>query len=193
MAALKRVFRYLSGTRDRGLVYRAGGPTVLYGYSDADWSNDDNSRSVSGMVFMLHGAAVSWRAKTQPTVSLSTAEAELLAAGRAAQEALYLRHLLRDLGYEQMNPTVIYEDNQACIAMSKHPSQRERCRHIDRRDNFLSDLVEKRHVELQYLRTTDMAADMFTKGLPRPSHVKHADFVMGYTGDTRLSSTAVAA
>eukprot|EP00961_Rhodomonas_salina_P180898 2441558-Rhodomonas_salina.1 len=102
-----------------------------------------------------------------------------MAAARAAQEALYLRHLLCDLGYEQMAPTVIYEDNQACIAMSKHPTQRERCRHIDRQDNFISDQVDKGNVELQYLKTTDMTADIMTKALPRDAHLRHTRTLMG--------------
>eukprot|EP00961_Rhodomonas_salina_P197853 2669875-Rhodomonas_salina.1 len=85
--ALKRVFRYISGTRDYGITFRSGDPTILVGYSDADWSNAETSKSVSGMVFTLHGAAVSWRAKSQSAISLSTAEAELMAAARAAQEA----------------------------------------------------------------------------------------------------------
>eukprot|EP00961_Rhodomonas_salina_P062354 836999-Rhodomonas_salina.1 len=146
--AIKCVFCYVSGTREYGITYHSGDATVLVGYSDADWSNAENSKSVSGLVFTLHGAAVSWRAKTQTSLSLSTAEAELMVAARAAQEALYLLHLLRDLGYEQMAPTVIFEDNQACISMSKHPTQRERCRYIDCLDNFISDQVEKGNVEL---------------------------------------------
>eukprot|EP00961_Rhodomonas_salina_P113689 1529211-Rhodomonas_salina.1 len=85
--ALKRVFSYLSGTCGYGITFRSGDPTILVGYSDADWRNAKTSKSVSGMVFPLHGTAVSWRAKSQPTVSLSTAEAELMAAARAAQEA----------------------------------------------------------------------------------------------------------
>eukprot|EP00961_Rhodomonas_salina_P066071 887651-Rhodomonas_salina.1 len=130
LAALKRVFRYLSGTRSRGLIFH-GNPdekSVLMGYSDTDWSNDPaTSKSVSGLVFMLHGAAISWHSKGQEVVAMSTAEAELIAASRAAQEALYLQHLLRDLGYEQVEATTIYEDNDACIAMSKHPVQRDKC------------------------------------------------------------------
>lgn len=125
------MFWYISGTRDFSITYSSGDPTIIVGYSDADWSNAETSKSVSGLVFTLHGAAVSWRAKSQSMVSLSTAEAELMAAARAAQEAMYLRHLLQDLGYEQMEPTVIFEDNQACIAMLKNPTQHEWCRHID--------------------------------------------------------------
>eukprot|EP00961_Rhodomonas_salina_P137951 1855838-Rhodomonas_salina.1 len=63
--AIKRVFRYVSGTREYGITYRSGDTTVLVGYSDADWSTAENSKSVSGLVFTLHGAAVSWRAKSQ--------------------------------------------------------------------------------------------------------------------------------
>lgn len=83
---------------------------------------------------------------------------------------MYLQHLLQDLGYEQMEPTVIYKDNQAYIAMSKNPTQRERCRHINRRNNFIGDLVEKRQVKMRYKKSNDMTADLMTKGLPRTSH-----------------------
>eukprot|EP00961_Rhodomonas_salina_P285724 3861192-Rhodomonas_salina.5 len=81
-----------------------------------------------------------------------------MAAARAAQEALFLRHLLRDLGYEQMAPTVIFEDNQACIAI---------------------DQVEKGNVELQYMKTADMTADIMTKALPRDAHLRHTRTLMG--------------
>eukprot|EP00961_Rhodomonas_salina_P238255 3220222-Rhodomonas_salina.1 len=91
---------------------------------------------------MLHGAAISWRSKSQEIVAMSTAEAEFIAASRAAQEALYLRTMLRDLGYEQTEPTTIFEDNNACIAMSKNPVQRDECKHFNRHDNFLRDNVE---------------------------------------------------
>eukprot|EP00961_Rhodomonas_salina_P079843 1073017-Rhodomonas_salina.1 len=77
---------------------------------------------------MLHGAAISWRSKSQEIVAMSTAEAELITASRAAQEleALYLRTMLSDLGYEQTEPTTIFKDNDACIAMSKNPVQRDK-------------------------------------------------------------------
>eukprot|EP00961_Rhodomonas_salina_P141343 1902960-Rhodomonas_salina.1 len=81
---------------------------------------------------------------------MSTAEAELIAASRGAQEALYLRTMLSDLGYEQTEPTTIFKDNDACITMSrsKNPVQRDKCKHFDHRDNFLRDNVERGHVVL---------------------------------------------
>eukprot|EP00961_Rhodomonas_salina_P135146 1818247-Rhodomonas_salina.1 len=72
---------------------------------------------------MLHCAAISWR--SQEIVAMSTAEAELITASCAAQEALYLRTMLLYLGYEQTEPTTIFKDNDACIAMSKNPVQRD--------------------------------------------------------------------
>lgn len=179
-AALKRVFRYLSGTRGRGLTFRAGLPTVPVGHSDSNWGNDiDTRRSVSGSVFILHGAAVSWKSKMQPTVALSTTEAEYMAASRAAQEALYIRHLLRDLGYEQTDATVIYEDNQGCIAMSKNPVMRDCCKHINSRVHFLRELAASGDVVMEYENTKDMTADVLTKPLPADPHMKHTGTMMG--------------
>lgn len=178
--AIKRVFRYLNGTRDRGLTFSAGSPSEPIGYSDSDWGNDiDTRRSVSGSVFILHGCAVSWKSKMQPTVALSTAEAKYMAGSRAAQEALYIRHLLRDLGYELKTPTIIYEDNQGCIAMSKNPTMRDRCKHIDQRVHFLRDLATAGDVEMVYKDTKNMTADVLTKPLPGDPYEKHTGTMMG--------------
>ena len=118
MMAAKRVMRYLQGTKDLTLKYSATDVrgTEMKGFCDADWAGEpDSRRSTSGWVFMLAGAAVSWGSKLQSSVALSSAEAECVAACAATQEAMHLRHLLGDLGYEQREPTVIMEDNQAIL------------------------------------------------------------------------------
>ena len=75
----QRVLRYVSGTIDRGLLYRAGTTAELVGYNDADWAgNAADRRSMSGYVFSLGSAAVAWSSKKQPTVALSSTEAVLL-------------------------------------------------------------------------------------------------------------------
>jgi hypothetical protein len=131
--AAKRVMRYLNGTRDLGLKFSGGeGSTQeLVGYCDADWGGDpDTRRSTTGYVFMLGGAAVSWASRLQPTVALSSAEAECTAVCEATQEAIHLRSLLRDLGLPQRGPTVLHEDNQSCIAMTESPALQRRSKHI---------------------------------------------------------------
>eukprot|EP00961_Rhodomonas_salina_P040238 540673-Rhodomonas_salina.1 len=114
----KHVLAYLKGTPDRGLTFKTGGDEILSGYSDATWANDpETRRSVSGYVFLLNGTAVSWKSKLEHTVALSSSESEYQAIARAAQEASYLRQLLKELGAPQLSPTTIFEDNEGCIAM----------------------------------------------------------------------------
>eukprot|EP00961_Rhodomonas_salina_P055946 750939-Rhodomonas_salina.1 len=128
----KWVLAYLKGSKERGLTFRSGDEDILSGYSDSTWGNDpETRRSVSGYVFLLHGTAVSWKSKLENTVALSSTEAEYQAIARASQEAAYLRQLLSELGSPQLRPTVIYEDNEGCIAMVKNPVSREKAKHID--------------------------------------------------------------
>jgi len=73
---------------------------------------------------MLNGAAISWRSKRQAIVSLSSAGSEFIAASQSGQEVVYLREILKGFGAEQDSCTRIFEDNQACIAMSENTVHR---------------------------------------------------------------------
>ena len=101
--AVKRILKYLKGTKERGIVYGGGGADIdnltIEGYSDSDWAGDKSSRrSTSGFIFMLNGGPVSWCSKRQATVALSSTEAEYIALTLAAKEATWLRLLLTELG-----------------------------------------------------------------------------------------------
>ena len=88
---LKRVFRYLAGTRNRGIMYGGAGAenSPISGYTDADWAGDqDSARSTSGYVFTLNGGAISWRSGKQKSIAKSTCEAEYMAQSDASQEAI---------------------------------------------------------------------------------------------------------
>ncbi|XP_046841894.1 secreted RxLR effector protein 161-like [Xenia sp. Carnegie-2017] len=87
--AVKRIFRYLKGTFDYGLHYTPETSLDCVRFSDADWGGDINDRkSTSGYIFIMNGAAVSWKSKKQSCVALSTAEAEYIALRSAVQEAI---------------------------------------------------------------------------------------------------------
>ena len=104
----------------------------MWEWVDADWAGDtDTRRSHTGYILMMNGGPISWESCRHDNVSLSTSEAEFVAASQAAQEVVYLRETLRDFGYEQHAATEIYEDNLACIAMSENPVRRKFTRHID--------------------------------------------------------------
>lgn len=102
LLAAKRILRYLCGTIDFGLFYKRGEKSDLFGFTDSDYAgNLDDRRSTSGYVFMLGSAAVSWSSKKQPIVTLSTAEAEFVAAASCACQALWLREILEELQFKQ--------------------------------------------------------------------------------------------
>jgi len=168
LTAAKRVLRYLKGTQDLCLVFRPTEETPLYGYSDANWAGDlEDRRSTTGNLFIVAGAPVSWLSKKQPTVALSTSEAEYMALSSATQEAVWLRRLMADLGLGDTGATRILEDNQGAIALAKNPVSHSRTKHIDIRHHFIREAVEDDIVEIEYCPTKEMLADILTKPLPR--------------------------
>jgi hypothetical protein len=108
--AVKRVFRYLKGTRELWLMY-GGVAKELKGCADADGSMMEDRRAISGYAFLVNGGAVSWSTKTQEIVSLSTTESEYVAATYAAKEALWLRSLVFQLFGIVLPATTLFSDN----------------------------------------------------------------------------------
>ena len=128
MEAAEHVIRYLRATWNETITYIRGSRRVnkLWGWVDADWAGDtDTRRSHTGYILMMNGGPISWKSRRQDNVSLSTSEAEFVAGSQAAQEVEYLRETPRDFGYSQSTATDIFEDNLACITMSKNPVGRK--------------------------------------------------------------------
>lgn len=117
----------MKGTKHLKLTYRrqndaSGSGNVLVSYADYDHAGDpDTRRSVtgSGYLLLLNGAAICWQSVRQQVTELSTAEAEYYAASVAGTDVTYMHCVLGDLGYEQLAPTVLWEDNMSCIYMSQ--------------------------------------------------------------------------
>ncbi|KAJ3454188.1 hypothetical protein MRS44_018082 [Fusarium solani] len=96
-AAVKRIMRYLRGTCDFKLEFR-GDLRPLTGYTDSDWAGDtETRRSTAGYIFNVGSGAISWAAKRQQSVALSTCEAEYMGQTQATKEAIWLRTLLKEL------------------------------------------------------------------------------------------------
>ncbi|KAG6617006.1 Retrovirus-related Pol polyprotein from transposon TNT 1-94 [Phytophthora cinnamomi] len=175
--AAKRILKYLKTTQDLGLVFNGRTKGELFGYADANWAGDlDTRRSTTGYVFFLNGSAISWKSKRQPTVATSSTEAEYMALYNATQEAVWLRQLLKDVGAECVGATTIFQDNQGCIALAKNPAYHSRTKHIHLKYHFLREKVEDKIIVLEYKPTDEMVADGFTKALARP---KHRQFIVG--------------
>ena len=174
-SGVKRVLRYVKGTINYGLTFRSSDDFRLHGYSDADWAGCTETRkSTSGQVFRLGDCTISWRSRKQSIVALSSTESEYVALCETSQEVVWLRNLLRDIGFKQDKPTstVVYEDNQGAIALSQNPKDHSRTKHIDIKFHYIREQISKGNVELQYCATADMLADTLTKGLPKPAFEK---------------------
>ena len=172
--AVKRIFRYLNGTRSHGLTYSSGGGSTLIAYADADWAGDrDDCKSRSGFAVFLGGNLISWKSKRQGCTSLSTAEAEYISLNEAGREVVWLRNLLNDMNFPQKGPTLIHEDNTICIHMGNNPVTTDRQKHIDIRYHWIRETIEKKLIYLQHCKTEDMVADVFTKPLDGPLFSRH--------------------
>ncbi|KMS94630.1 hypothetical protein BVRB_016830 [Beta vulgaris subsp. vulgaris] len=165
VTALKRILRYLQSCPDLGIQFSSSGNNMqLQVFVDADFASDkDNRRSVSGSVFMLNGS-IYWMSKRQSCVSLSTTEAEYISASAACKELIWCRRLLNDIGLRQSS-TLMFDDNQATIALAVSESVTRRCKHIDLRHHYIRELLRSGVINLQYCRTDENLADLMTKPL----------------------------
>ena len=140
--------------------------------TDADWAGDiDSRKSRTGYLFKLGDGPISWQSKKQPTVALSTTEAEYLSLSAGLQEALWLRQLLDELGYAQSEPTVMHQDNTGCIELTKSNKNHSRAKHIDIRHHFIKENIGNT-INMSWCSTQLMVADILTKPLPIPTFVK---------------------
>lgn len=167
----KRILRYLKKTKSFCLRYvkeTAG----LVGYVDADWaSNTLDRRSYTGYCFVMAGSAISWESRKQRTVALSSMESEYMAIAEACKEAIYFRSLLCELT-GILDTVKIFNDSQSAQKLVANYVCNRKSKHIDIRYHFIKDAVSNSIIELEYLPTTDMPADVLTKALSPALHYK---------------------
>ena len=179
--AAKRVLKYLKHTAHVGISFSTkSASSDLIGHADADWgTNKKTRRSTTGWCFHYRGCLISWRSKLQTTVALSTCEAEYISLCDAVKEAIYLRHLLSDLGFPIGEPTPIFEDNSACIATTSTHFTTERTKHIELKYHYTREQILAKTVCTKKVSTQAQLADMFTKILPGPAFFSAAARVLG--------------
>jgi hypothetical protein len=175
MIAAKRVLRYLKGTKNLGLKFKANyqnkirmPPSAGPVWCDSDWAGDpDTRRSTTGFVGKMGLDLIEWKTKRQPTVALSSSEAEYMALTSAVTHVLWHRQIMKNLCFDLDAPTVIYEDNTGCLAMAENPVSRDRSKHIDIKVHFCREAVKNRDVMIIQCPTERMTADILTKALQR--------------------------
>jgi hypothetical protein len=140
--AVKWVLRYLRGTSNYSITYDGSSDSVC-GYVDSDFAGDlDKRRSTSGYVFTLAGGPISWMSKLQNIVSLSTTEAEYMAASHACKEAIWLKGLLGEFGRMQ-DKVKVFCDSQSAIHLARNPAYHSKTKHISIKYHFVRQVVDE--------------------------------------------------
>ena len=175
--AVKRVFAYLVGTIDLGIVYsRSENECNIVGYSDADYASDlETRRSTTGYVFCMAGGPVTWSSQRQRLVTLSTTESEYVAAASAAKELCWIRKLLSGIGCGCASGSVLFVDNQSAIRLAKNPEYHKRTKNIDIRYHYIREQCATGEIEIKYVASEYQKADILTEALPRDRFMRLRD------------------
>jgi hypothetical protein len=203
IALAKKVLRYLQSRKHLHLSWSAKSchtphvPGEIYGWSDASFadvkSHDNTNRASSiGWIFMCNNGPISWRSTKTPLIALNVAESEIIALSSASQEAIFLRKLANELGFIQTHPTIIYEDCESAVALSKENRFRKRSKHIDVRWSFI---VEKqRHGDLKVVSVsrTIMLADILCSPRAAATFSMFRNKILGYQTPPAASGDGVA-
>nr|GEV19219.1 zinc finger, CCHC-type [Tanacetum cinerariifolium] len=147
MKAIKKVLRYVKGTKDYGITYKHNGVTK-HGYSDSSYGvNTQEGKGTTGIIFYYGESPRHWSTQKQATVALSSCESEFIAATAAATQALWLKRLLSKLTHSDEEKITILVDNKSAIALMKNPVFHGRSKHIDTKYHFIRECVERDDIQ----------------------------------------------
>ncbi|GKD06205.1 hypothetical protein Tco_1181179 [Tanacetum coccineum] len=164
---IKRIFKYLRGTVNRGLRYRKDSSIDLTAYADVDHAGcQDTRRSTSGSMHLLGDRLVSWSSKRQKSAAISSTKAGYIALSGCCAQVLWMRSQLTDYGLG-FNKIPKYCDNKSAIALCCNNVQHSRSNHIVIKFHFIKEQVENGVVELYFVNTEYQLADIFTKTFGR--------------------------
>ena len=157
-----------------GLFYSKKSKEKLLGYADAGYLSDPHkARSQTGYVFNYNGTAISWRSVKQTMVATSSNHSEIIAIHETSRECIWLRsmihHIQESCGLSSVKdkPTILFEDNAACIAQIKGGYIKgDRTKHISPKFFYTHELQKNGEIDVQQIRSSDNLADLFTKALP---------------------------
>jgi len=177
LEAPKYLYRYLNGTADYCIHYDSKSLKGLVGFSDSDWAGLDvdiidqhsrnlRRRSITGNIFSLAGGPITWHSHTQKTIALSSTEAEYMALSDASRQAVWLKSLLLEIGFNT-GPVTLAGDNQGSIFIAQNSVTERRSKHIDIRYHYVREKILDGEVELRFIPGTENPADILTKSLAR--------------------------
>jgi Reverse transcriptase (RNA-dependent DNA polymerase) len=196
--AVKRIARYLRGTKDKGMIIKPNGDLKLDCYADADfaglWNSEgatDSScvKSRTGFVITFGDVPLVWQSKLQTEIALSTLEAEYIALSTSMRTLIPLRALVAEVcnGLQIVRSTeskvsTVFEDNNGCLTLAKaaFPNMTPRTKHIAVKYHWFRSHLKPGEIDAVRIDTKHQKADIFTKGLPTSEFAEKRKMIMGW-------------
>jgi len=194
--AVKRIVRYLKGTKEKGLFFTPSGKFEVDCYVDADfaglWHYEDDQNPISvklrtGYMLVFTGCPLLWASKLQTEIALSTTEAEYIALSQSMRDLLPTRELIQEvvpyfgIALEAVTThSTVFEDNQGAIALANAPRMTPRSKHIGIKYHFFREHVRAGIGRIKYIATEFQIADVFTKGLTVIKFQRLRKMLMGW-------------
>jgi len=190
------IIKYLKTTRDQTITYRRqqeGGDT-LYAFCDASFGAERNSKSRTGHFFCVLGALIAWTSVHTTRVVTSSTEAECHAIVQVLKENRWIKEFIQELNVFKIDKaTTIYQDNKSAISLTQNKGQHKRSKHFGIEFDAVRESVREGEIEVKYLDTQNMPADMLTKSLGKAAFNKHKEVIMGGRGIEGIVSQQEAA
>ena len=177
---LMRTIKYVIDTKFRGLKVEPKYPEnltyTLEGITDSEYAGDRDTRiSVYGYIIYFCGAPIAWKSKSGKSVTLSSTEAEYFAISEVAKELLFIKQIMDSMGIHVQLPIKIKTDNVGAIFLSNNYTTSQRTKHIDIRTHFVRQHIEDGIFKIEFVKSTNNDADIFTKNTTEEIFNKHAD------------------
>jgi len=165
MKKFTKVIKYIRHTRDLGIVLEADKMLAVLAYVDSSYGVHNDLRSHTGVVIGLGNGPVYAKSSTQKINTKSSTESELVGLSDSTNQVIWCRNFILDQGYS-VDAAKVYQDNQSTIAMVKNgKSTSDKTKHIAVRFYFVADRVKSGEINIEYMNTGDMIADILTKPL----------------------------
>jgi hypothetical protein len=196
--AVKRIGRYLLGTRNKGIIFKPDQSKLgtLECFVDADFagnytkdrSYDPNSvRSRTGCVILFAGCPITWFSRLQSEISLSTTEAEYIALSTTCRELLPMKEMFKEikafLNIMDLTPDVkctLFKDNVGAETLAKAPKMTPRTKHIAIKYHHFREAVRSGVLKISRVDTHDQLADIFTKAVKLHTFEHLRENIMGW-------------
>jgi hypothetical protein len=195
--AVKRIARYLIGTRDKGLKIKPSKELCVDCYCDADFAGlfgtEDSqdpisAKSRTGYILTLADCPLLWVSKMQTEIAVATMEAEYVALSQSMRDVIPMRRLVTTVcdvllgkgNYEGRIYSKIFEDNVGALQLARAPRITPRTKHYNIKYHFFRENVKRGDFKLFKIDTKKQLADIFTKGLPKKTFEDLRLLIMGW-------------